>query len=197
MHSAPSRAGPNSWHFAATKTHKMLKQDATELATTERLSPIEFSTRTNFSLRFCLEYQTLNAITVRECYSLPRINECIDWLGEATIFSTLDASSSYCQIVIVPKYCEKTELTRHDSLFHFTRIPFWLRNAPATSQTAMYFTLSCVKWKSALVYLDDIVAFSKTIKDHMAHLRQVPALLRDSGITLDLKNCSFLAGKIG
>lgn len=121
------------------------------------------------------------------------MNECIDAWREATIFSTLDENSSYRQTDIYPNDCEKTAFMSHRGIFQFTRRLFGLRISYPTFQKAMDVILLSVEWKSALVYLDYMVVFSKTVKGQMAHLRQVLTLLRDSGVTLKLNNCSFLA----
>lgn len=75
-------------------------------------------------------------------------------------------------------------------------MPFRLHNAPGTFQRAIDVILSSVKFKSALMYLDDIVLLSKTVKDHIVHLQQVLTLLSDKGLTCKLTKCSFLADRM-
>jgi hypothetical protein len=134
----------------------------------------------------------LNAITVRDSYPLPRMDECIDSLGDAKMFTTLDCNSGYWQITVRPEDREKTTFTFHEGLYRFLIMPFGLRNAPATFQRFADITLSGLTWKSCLVYLDDIVVFSKPPTEHMAHLDAVIHRLYRAVLTLNLKKCHFL-----
>ena len=85
------------------------------------------------------------------------MEDCIDSLGEATIFSTLDANSGYWQIRMAEQDKTKTAFTTHHGLYQFTRMPFGLKNAPATFQRVMDIIMATVLWKFALVYIDDII----------------------------------------
>jgi hypothetical protein len=97
---------------------------------------------------------------VRDSYPLPRMNECIDSLGDAPVFSTLDCNSGYWQIPVDPLDKEKTTFTSHEGLYQFRRMPFGLKNAPATFQRFVDITLTGLAWKVCLVYLDDIIVYS-------------------------------------
>ena len=92
------------------------------------------------------------------------MDECIDSLGDATIFTTLDANWGYWQIEVNPEDREKTAFVSHHGMYQWLRMPFGLRNAPAAVQRTMDVILASVKWKTALVYLDDIVVFSKSVR---------------------------------
>jgi RNase H-like domain found in reverse transcriptase/Reverse transcriptase (RNA-dependent DNA polymerase) len=107
-------------------------------------------------------------------------------------FTTLDCKSSYWKIPVRPEDREKTTFTSHEGLYWFLRMPFGLRNAPATFQRFVDITLSGLTWKSCLVYLDDIIVFSKTPAEHMAHVDAVLLRLYRSGLTLNLKKCHLL-----
>ena len=101
------------------------------------------------------------------------MDECIDSLGNACIFSTLDCNSGYRQLPIAKGDQEKTTFTCHAGSYRFLRMPFGLRNAPATFQRAMDIILSGVRWKSCIVYLDDVIIFSKNDDEHLTHLEEV------------------------
>lgn len=124
------------------------------------------------------------------------MDERIDSLGEATVFSTLDANGSYWQIEIEKSDRDKTAFTSPHGLYRFIRMPFGLRNAPGTFQRTMDVILSTVKWQFALVYLDDIVVFSRTPVEHIDHVRHVLTLLHDDGVILKLKKCRFFTDTI-
>ena len=87
------------------------------------------------------------------------MDECIDSLGDAVIFTTLDCNSGYWQIPVHPDDRDKTTFTSHYGIYRFLRLPFGLRNAPATFQRAIDIILSGFKWKTCLVYLDDVIVF--------------------------------------
>jgi hypothetical protein len=130
----------------------MLKAEAIEPATSEWASPIVLVAKPDGSTRFCMDYRKVNIITVRDSYPLPRLYECIDSLGDANIFTTLDCNSGYWQIPVRPGDREKTTSTSHEGLYCFIRKPFVLRNAPATFQRFVDTTLSELTCKSCLVY---------------------------------------------
>ena len=191
VHCQPYRAGPNARALESTEIQRMLQAKVIEPTTSEWASPIVLVAKPDGSTRFCVDYRRLNAITVRDSYPLPRMDECIDSLGDANIFTTLDCNSGYWQIPVRPEDREKTTFTSHEGLYRFLRMPFGLRNAPATFQRFVDITLSGLTWKTCLVYLDDIIVFSKTPSEHMAHLDTVLHRLYRAGLTLNLKKCHF------
>jgi hypothetical protein len=109
------------------------------------------------SLQLCVDYRRLSALTIRDSYSLPRMDECIDYLGDACVFTTLDCNSGYWKIPVAPDDMDKTFFTSNEGTYRFRRMPFGLRNAPATFQRMVEIVLSGLTWKSYLVYLDDII----------------------------------------
>jgi RNase H-like domain found in reverse transcriptase/Reverse transcriptase (RNA-dependent DNA polymerase) len=169
----------------------MLKAEVIEPSTSEWAIPIVLVTKPDGSTRFCVDYRRLNAVTVRDLYPLPCMDECIDSLGEAKIFTTLDCNSGYWQIPARPEDREKTTFTSHEGLCWFLHMPLGLRNAPATFKRFVDITLSGLTWKICLVYLDDIIVFSKTPTEHMALLDAVLHRLYRAGLTLNLKKCHF------
>jgi Reverse transcriptase (RNA-dependent DNA polymerase) len=174
----------------------MLKAEVIESATSEWASQFVLVAKPDGSTRFCVDYRKLNAITVRYSYPLPRMDECIDSLGDAKIFTTLDCNSGYWQIPVRPEDRENTIFTSHEGLYWFLRMPFGLRNAPATFQSFVDITLSGLTWKSCLVYLDDIIIFQKTPAEHMAHPDAVLHRLYRAGLTLNLTKCHFFKDEV-
>ena len=157
----------------------------------EWASPVVLIPKTDGSLRFCVDYQRLNALTVRDTYPIPRMDECLDTLGEAKVFPTLDCNSRYWQITVAGEDRPKTTSTCHSGTYQFNRMPFGLVNAPATFQSILDILLSGYSWKSCLIYLDDIIIFSK---DYDTHLKDVDVILRalqQKGLSLKLNKCTF------
>jgi Reverse transcriptase (RNA-dependent DNA polymerase) len=142
-------------------------------------------------MRFCIEYRRLNALTVKDSYPLPRMDECIDSLGDATIFSTLDCNSGYWQISVHPDDQDKTTFTSHEGLYKVLRMPFGLTNAPATFKRIVDMILAGLTWKSCLAYLDDIIIFSSSFEEHLRHQDQVLERLYRAGLSLKLPKCHF------
>ena len=109
--SQPYRAGPQALEQIDTEIQRMLKMDVIEPATSPWSSPIVLIPKPDGSIRFCIDYRKLNAVTDKDSYSLPRIDDCLDSLGDARYFSTLDANCGYRQIGVAPADKEKTTFT--------------------------------------------------------------------------------------
>ena len=193
VHAQPYRADGRAREVEQEEIEKMLTQGVIEPAISEWASPIVLVPKPDVSLRFCVDYRRLNAITVPDTYPLPRMDECIDSLGDAAIFTTLDCNSGYWQIPVDPPDRDKTTFTAHYDTYRFRRLPFGLRNAPATSQRAIDVILSGVKWKTCLVYLDDVIIFSPDRKSHLKHVDDALYLLRKAGLSLKLRKCRFFS----
>jgi len=143
-------------------------------------------------LRFCIDYRALNAITKPFAYPLHKQDELIDHLGEAKYFTILDARSGYWQIEIDQKDREKTAFIGPEGgLYEFTRLPMGLSNAPGTYQGLMDLILAGVSWRFCLVYLDDIIIFSKTQEEHLKHIEEVLERMKKAGLTLKFSKCQF------
>jgi Reverse transcriptase (RNA-dependent DNA polymerase) len=170
----------------------MLKAGVIEPAASEWASPVVLVPKPDGSMRFCVDYRKLNAITVRYTYPPPRMDECIDSLGDANIFTTLDCNSGYWQIPVAPEDMDKTTFTSHEGTFRFCRMPFGLWNAPATFQGVVDIVLSGLTWNSCLVYLDDIIVYSASMEEHLAHLDEALTILGQAGLSLKLAKCHFL-----
>ena len=106
----PYRAGPNARAREKEEIDEMLSMDVIEEAECEWASPIVFVPKPDGTMRFCVDYRRLNAMTIRDSYPIPRMDECIESLGYAKIFSNLDANCGYWQIEIDEDDREKTAL---------------------------------------------------------------------------------------
>src|SRR5436190_21583648 len=121
----------------------------------------------------CIDYRALNARTIRNTYPLPRIQECIDKLGNATRLSSLDLVSGYWQTWVAEKDVPKTAFNTRYGKYEFLVMPFGLTNVPATFQTLINRILRPFIDKFVVVYLDDITVYSNSGEEHLDHLRQV------------------------
>ena len=125
-------------------------------------------------------------MTVKDSYPIPRMDEAIDSLGDAKIFTTLDAYSGYWQIAMKPEDRAKTAFVCHSGHFQYTRMPFGLTNAPATFQRSLDMILSRFKWRTCLVYIDDVIIYSKSVEDHVRHVDEILTALEEAGVTLKI-----------
>ena len=196
IHSMPYRQGPAMRTKAEAEVRKMRDAGVIEPATSGWASPIVLVPQKDGSLRFCVDYRRLNAKTVPDAYPLPRIDDCLDSLVDAEMFTKLDRNAGYWQVPVAPQYRNKTTFTWYLGTFRYTRMPFGLRNAPATFQRALDIILSGVRRQSCLIYLDDVIVFSRSTDEHLRHVEEIFTLLRRAGITLKLTKCSFLQPKV-
>ena len=136
-------------------------------------APVLFQKKKDGSLRICIDYRALNKIMIKNKYLIPLIADLFDQLGKARYFTKLDLCSGYYQVRITKGDEPKTACTTRYGYFEFLVMPFGLTNAPATFCTLINKVLQPFLSRSLVVYLDDIVVYSTTLKEHAQHLRQV------------------------
>jgi len=106
--------------------------DVIEPASGEWASPVVMVPKPDGSVRFCIDYRKLNLMTIKDAYPIPRMDECIDSLGDARVFSTLDCNAGYWQIPVAEEDKHLTAFTCHSGAWQCVRLSFGLYNAPAT-----------------------------------------------------------------
>ena len=146
----PYRAGPAKREEIRKQIEYQLEAGVIEPAQTEWASPVLLAPKKDGKMRFCVDFRRLNAATIPDTYPLPRMDDCIDSLSEAKVFTLLDALWGYWQVPIAEKDKDKTTFTSHMGTFRYTRMPFGLRNAPSTFQRALDIVLSGVRWRIVL-----------------------------------------------
>ena len=172
--------------------NEMLKYNIIRPSSSSYSSPIHLTDKKDGTKRFCIDFRNLNTETKKDKYPIPIVDETKDYLLGARYFSTLDLISGYWQIEIDEADKHKTAFTTSQGHYEFNRMPFGLTNAPATFQRLMNNILQPVIHKFALVYLDDVIIYSKTIDDHIEHIQCVLDLLREGGLKIKLSKCIFL-----
>ena len=142
--------------------------------------------------RIVIDFRKLNDDTDQDAYPLPIIDDILDHLGQAKFFSAFDLSSGFHQIPMAPESRKYTAFSTPEGHFEFTRMPFGLKNAPATFQRMMDNALRGLVGKHCFVYLDDIVIFGKTIEEHNENLILLLDRLKNVGLKLQPDKCEYL-----
>ena len=159
-------------------------------------APIVLQTKKDGSWRFCVDYRKLNDVTVKEAFLIPKIHQTFDALTGQKYFSSLDLASGYWQVPVAEEDRHKTAFVTPDGGFYeYVMMPFGLSNAPGTFQRLMNELFRDHLWKWALVFLDDVLVYSKCEDDHFAHLKATFQLLRDANLKLKPKKCRLVRKK--
>lgn len=154
-------------------------------------APIIFVPKKNGKLRMCVDFRALNSRTVKNRYPLPRIDELLDRLQGASVFTKLDLQSGYWQIRIKEEDVHKTAFRTRYGHYEWRVLPFGLTNAPATFQALMNKVLQPYLDKFVVVYLDDILIFSRTPEEHAQHLQLVLEALEKHELYVGVDKCAF------
>ena len=171
---------------------KMLAEGIIRPSSSEYASPVVLVPKKDGGIRFCVSYQRLNAITERDCFPLPLIQDIFDQLGGSRVFSTLDLTSSYWQVKVHPDSVPKTAFISHVGLYEFLRMPFGLVNAPSAFQRLMQRVLQEYLGKFVFVYIDDIIIYSPDKATAQLHLDLVIQKIEEAGLTLKPSKCEVM-----
>ena len=183
----------------ARQLEEMQKNKTIKPSKSPWVSPVVLVKKRDGTLRFCVDYRTLNSVTKPDVFPLPRIFDLLDQLGKSRYFTTLDLmiKSGHWQIKVQADSQEKTAFITHKGLFEFRVMPFGVTNTPAVSQRLMQQVLAGLQSESAAefvsVYLDDVIVFSETLIDHINHLKAVFGCFRKVKLMLNPKKCRRLS----
>lgn len=175
---------------------KMTKADVMEPSVSEWASPPVLIRKSDGKVRYAIDYRKLNAVTKKDVYPLPLIEECLDTLAGNEWFSKLDANSAYWQIKVKEEDRPKTAFITKYGLFQFKRMSFGLCNAPATYARAMDLLLRGLTWHIVLCFLDDILVMGKSFEDHLDNLKGVFERFRQYGIKLKPQKCDLCKAEV-
>jgi hypothetical protein len=153
--------------------------------------PALFVKKKDNSLRLCVDYRPLNAVTIKNKYPLPRIDILFDQLARAKVFSKIDLRSGYHQIKIRPSDIPKTTFSTRYGLYEYLVMSFGLTNAPAYFMYLMNSVFMLEFDKFIVVFIDDILIYSKNLEDHAVHLHVVLQRLRDHRLYAKFSKCEF------
>ncbi|KAH9084215.1 hypothetical protein Ae201684P_020467 [Aphanomyces euteiches] len=154
-------------------------------------SPVLMIRKPDGSIRFCIDYRKLNSVTVKDSYPMPRIDDLLDVLGRAKLFSTMDIASGYWNVPMAKDSIEKTAFTCKYGLYEWLVMPFGLCNAVPCFERLMENILIDYKWRTCLVYLDDCIVYSEDFGSHLVRLSQVLTKFREAGFKLKMSKCKW------
>ena len=192
----PYKAGPLARTREKAKFERMRSMGVIQPSTGEGNSPVVILSKPDCSVCFYIYCRKLKLMTVKDAYPIPRMDQCIDLLGDARVFSTLDCNAGYWQIPEAEEDKHLTAFTCNSGAWQCVRLPFGLCDAPATFQRAMDTILAGVKWQICLVYLDDAIVFSRSPEGHLQHPDEVLTRLETAEVTLKTVKCHFFQKEV-
>lgn len=146
--------------------------------------------------RMVIDYRSLNEKTIGDAYPLPNIVDILDQLGTAKYFTILDLASGFHQIPMSPVDAPKTAFSTPHGHYQFKRMPFGLKNAPATFQRLMDNVLSGLQGNELFVYMDDIVIYARSLQEHEVKFKKLMHRLRNANLKLQPDKCEFLRQEV-
>ena len=146
--------------------------------------------------RMCIDFRNLNKVTIDDKHPLPCINKILDKLGKAQYFISLDLANGFYQIQMNEDDIPKTAFSTDTGHYEFLRMPFGLKNAPATFQRVMNNILRGLQNEICFVYLDDVIIFSTSLQEHLDKLRKVFNRLQSSKFKIQLDKSEFLRKEV-
>ncbi|KAA0042118.1 pol protein [Cucumis melo var. makuwa] len=188
---APYRMAPTELKELKVQLQELLDKGFIRPSVSPWGAPVLFVKKKDGSMHLCIDYQELNKVTIKNRYPLPRIDNLFDQLQGATVFSKIDLRSGYHQLRIKDGDVPKTVFRSRYGHYEFIMISFGLTNAPTVFMDLMNRVFREFLDTFVIVFIDDILIFSKTEAEHEGHLRMVMQTLRDNKLYAKFSKCEF------
>ena len=192
----PYRLGPAEQDELEEQIKDLLAQGFIQPSCSPYGAPVLFVPKKDGRWRMCIDYRALNKQTIKDRYPLPRIDLLLDRLGQARVFSKLDLAQGYHQIAMAEDSVEKTAFCTNLGQWEYLVMPFGLCNAPSTFQRLMNTIFEKEVNSFILVYLDDILIYSRSMEEHWRHLKCALDKLRRAKLFGRLHKCEFLKDQV-
>ncbi|CAI5467927.1 unnamed protein product [Closterium sp. Yama58-4] len=174
-----------------SQLESLLEKGFIRPSTSPFAAPILFTPKKDGGIRMCIDYRALNRVTIKSRYPIPRTDDLLDQLRGARYFSKIDLRGGYHQIRVFADDCHKTAFRTRYGSYEFTVMPFGLTNAPSTFQRTMNRVFRDLLDKCVIVYLDDILIFSRTREQHLRDLDAVFKRLQENRLITKGSKCEF------
>nr|BAH80025.1 putative retrotransposon protein [Oryza sativa Indica Group] len=196
IHKRPYRMAANELAEVKKQVDDLLQKGYIRPSTSPWGAPVIFVEKKDHTQRMCVDYRALNEVTIKNKYPLPRIDDLFDQLEGATVFSKIDLRSGYHQLRIREEDIPKTAFTTRYGLFECTVMSFGLTNAPAFFMNLMNKVFMEYLDKFVVVFIDDILIYSKTKEEHEEHLRLALEKLREHQLYAKFSKCEFWLSEV-
>ncbi|KAK3705767.1 hypothetical protein QZH41_000594, partial [Actinostola sp. cb2023] len=192
----PRRTPPHQREVIDHQLDDLLAHGRIEPSQSPWSSPVVLVRKNDGSYRMCIDYRCLNKYTIKDAHPLPRTDDVLEVMSGAHWFTCLDLASGYWQMKVSEKDRPKTAFVTHRGQFQWTVMPFGLTNGPASFQRLMNMALNGLTWTHCLVYIDDIIIWSRSFEEHLHRLRLVFSRIRQAGLKLKPAKCQFLKQRV-
>ncbi|XP_048132162.1 uncharacterized protein LOC115741886 [Rhodamnia argentea] len=193
---APYRMSPCELKELKVRMQELLDKRFIRSSASPWGAPVLFVKKKDGSLRLCIDYRQPNQVTIKDKYPLLRIDDPFDRLQGASMFSKIDPRTSYHQLRIKKEDIPKTAFRTRYGHYEFTVMPFGLTNAPAAFMDLMHRVFKEYLDQFVIVFIDDILIYSKSNEEHKQHLRVVLRTLREHSLYAKFSKCEFWLNKV-
>ena len=187
----PTRMGPNELKELKKQLEELESKGFIRPSNSCWGAPVVFVKKHDGTLRMCIDYRELNKVTIKNKYPLPRIDDLFDQLSGAKIFSRLDLASGFHQMKVEDSSVKYTAFNTRYGLYEFLVMPFGLTNAPSYFVDLMNRIFRDYLDKFVLIFIDDILIYSRTVEEHENHLHLVLSRLREKDLKAKFSKCAF------
>ncbi|GJU07197.1 putative reverse transcriptase domain-containing protein [Tanacetum coccineum] len=193
---APYRLAPSEMEELSTQLQELSDKGFIRPSSSPWGAPVLFVKKKDGSFRMCIDYRELNKLTVKNRYPLPRIDDLFDQLQGSSVYSKIDLRSGYHQLRVRNEDIPKTAFRTRYGHYEFQVMPFGLTNAPAVFMDLMNRVCRPYLDKFVIVFIDDILIYSKTKEEHDVHLRLILELLKKEELYAKFSKCDFWLSKV-